>query len=144
MTGYLADRVRRRVRAHNSCNLSSSLPRFPQLPECARCAVHKCSQCTSTRDMVDWKSRELHIPRTKNEEPLHVPLNDAAMAALNMVFEAGDGKGRVYRSKKTVNPLESGRRWFDDAVVEARLKELSLARLATYLREPTANERHPT
>ena len=72
--------------------------------------------------MVDWKSRELHIPRTKNEEPLQLPLNDAAMGALKVVFEAGDGKGRVFKSKKTGDPLENGRHWFDDAVLEAKLK----------------------
>ena len=50
--------------------------------------------------MVDWKSRELHIPRTKNEEPLHVPLNDAAISALTTMFESGDGKKRVFKSVK--------------------------------------------
>ena len=48
--------------------------------------------------MVDWMSRELHIPRAKNEEPLHVPLNDAAIRALTTVFEIGDGNGRVSTS----------------------------------------------
>ena len=72
--------------------------------------------------MVDWKSRELHIPRTKNEEPLHVPLNDAAISALKTVFKKGDGKGRVFTSSKTGDPLENGRHWFDDATVEAKLK----------------------
>jgi integrase len=72
--------------------------------------------------MIDWKSRELHISRTKNEEPLHVPLNDAAVAALKVVLETGDGKGRVFKSVKTGEPLENGRHWFDGAVVEAKLK----------------------
>jgi hypothetical protein len=47
--------------------------------------------------MVDWKSRELHIPRTKNEEPLHVPLNDAATSALKAVFESGMEKDASLR-----------------------------------------------
>jgi integrase len=72
--------------------------------------------------MVDWKSRELHIPRTKNKEPLHVPLNEAAVSALKMAFTRGDGTGRVFKSSKTGEPLENGRHWFDDAVVEAKLK----------------------
>ena len=55
----------------------------------------KGSQYGLTRDMVDWKSRELHIPRTKNEEPLHVPLNDAAISALKTALKGGDGRGRV-------------------------------------------------
>jgi integrase len=71
--------------------------------------------------MVDWKSRELHVPRTKNEEPLHVPLNEAAISALKMAF-ARDGTGRVFKSSKTGEPLENGRHWFHDAMVEAKLK----------------------
>ena len=39
-----------------------------------------------------------------------------------MVFEAGDGKGRVFKPKKTGDPLENGRHWFDDAIVDAKIK----------------------
>jgi integrase len=59
--------------------------------------------------MVDLKSRMLNIPRTKNGEPLHVPLNDDAMAALRVVRERGHGRGRVFQSAKTGEPLENGR-----------------------------------
>lgn len=64
----------------------------------------------------------LNIPRTKNEEPIHVPLNDAAAAALRVVHNRGDGRGRVFQSAKTGDPLENGRHWFDDAVMEAWVK----------------------
>jgi len=84
--------------------------------------LRKGSQYGLTRDMVDWKSRELHIPRTKNEEPLYVPPNDAAISALKTVFNSGDGKGCVFTSLRTGEPLENGRHWFDDAVVQAKLK----------------------
>ena len=73
--------------------------------------------------MVDWRSRELHIPRTKNEEPLHLPLNDAAIIALKTIFKNGGGKGRIFTSRETGEALENGRHWFDDAVVEANLKD---------------------
>ena len=72
--------------------------------------------------MVDWEGRMLDIPRTKNEEAIHVPLNDAAIAALQVVHARGDGKGRVFQSEKTGEPLENGRHWFDDAVIEAGIK----------------------
>ena len=59
--------------------------------------------------MVDWKSRELHIPRTKNEEPLHVPLNDAAISALTTMLESGDGKkARLQVCKKRVILAKTG------------------------------------
>jgi integrase len=72
--------------------------------------------------MVDWEGRMLNIPRKKNEEPVHVPLNDAVMAALRVVRAQGDGRGRVFRSAKTGEPLENGRHWFDDALLEAGIK----------------------
>jgi integrase len=47
---------------------------LPELDLAINTGLRKGSQYGLTWDMVDWKSRELHIPRTKNEEPLHVPL----------------------------------------------------------------------
>jgi integrase len=64
----------------------------------------------------------LNISRTKNDEAMHVPLNDAAVAALKAVFELGDGRGPVFRSSKTGEALENARHWFDDAVAEANPK----------------------
>jgi hypothetical protein len=58
--------------------------------------------------MVEWKGRMLNIPRTKNEEPAHVPLNDAAIAALRVVRARGEGRGRVFHSAKTGEPFENG------------------------------------
>ena len=83
----------------------------------------------------------LNIPRTKNEEPVHVPLNDSAAAALRVVHNLGDGRGCVFQSAKPGDPPENGRYWFDDEVMEAGGQELSLARLATHLCKPAANER---
>src|ERR1700694_2150445 len=64
----------------------------------------------------------LHIPRTKNEETTHAPLNNVALAALKAVPKHGEGKGRVFRSRKTGEPLENGRHWSDDGVIAAELK----------------------
>jgi integrase len=95
---------------------------LPELDLAINTGLRKSSQYGLTWDMIDWKSRELHIPRTKNEEPLHVPLNDAAVAALMVVRKGSDRKGRVFKSLKTGEPLENGRHWFDDAIVETKLK----------------------
>ena len=95
---------------------------LPELDLAINTGLRKGSQYELTWDMVDWESRTLHILRTKNEEPIHVPLNDAALAALKVVFGRGDGRGRVFQSSKTGEPLENARHWFDDAVVEANLK----------------------
>ena len=60
-----------------------------------------CGAWNLTWDMVDFRGWMLNIPWTKNEEPIHVPLNDAAVAALRVVHDRGDGRGRVFQSAKT-------------------------------------------
>jgi len=84
--------------------------------------LRKGSQYSLTWDMVDFKNRMLNIPRTKNEEPIHVPLNEAAVAALRVVHARGDGIGRVFQSARTGEPLRNGRHWFDDAMLKAGIK----------------------
>jgi integrase len=83
--------------------------------------LRKGSQYSLTWDMVDFRSWMLNIPRTNNEEPIYVPLNDAEVAA-RVVRDRRDGTGRVFQSAKTGEPLENGRHWFDDAVMEAGIK----------------------
>jgi integrase len=95
---------------------------MPELDLAINTGLRKGSQYGLTWDMVDWDGRMLNIPRTKNEEPIHVPLNAAAIAALRIVHDRGDGRGRVFQSAKTGGPLENGRHWFDDALIEAEIK----------------------
>jgi integrase len=95
---------------------------LPELDLAVNTGIRKGSQYGLTWAMVDWKGRMLNIPRTKNEEPVHVPLNDAAVAALRVLRARGDGRRRVFQSAKTGEPLENGRHWFDDAVLEAGIK----------------------
>ena len=97
---------------------------LPELDVAINTGLRKGSQYALRWEMVDWKSRELHIPsiEIKNGEALHVPLNTAAIAALKVVLEGGDRRGRVFKSKKTGDPLTNGRHWFDDAIVDAKIK----------------------
>jgi integrase len=95
---------------------------LPELDLAINTGLRKGSQYGLTWDMVDWKGRMLNIPRTKNEEPIHVPLNAAAVAALRVVHDRGHGGGRVFQSAKTGEPLENGRHWFDEAVSKAGIK----------------------
>lgn len=66
--------------------------------------------------MVDWTGRMLNIPISKNGEALHMPLNNAALAALRTVYQRGEKTGRVFQSEKTGKPLANSRHWFEDAV----------------------------
>jgi integrase len=73
-------------------------------------------------DMVDWGRRMLHIPRTKNEEPLHVCLNAPALAALEKVKRRGNASGHVFRAKSTGDPLRGPRTWFERAMKDASIE----------------------
>jgi integrase len=47
---------------------------------------------------VDLEARVAIIPRTKNDDQVVVPLNDAAMRAFAVFRARGDGRGRVVRN----------------------------------------------
>jgi integrase len=104
------------------CSIGLSL-HVPELDVAINTGIRKGSKYGLTWDMVDWSGRMLNIPRTKNEEAIHVPLNDAAIVTLKVVHARGEGNGRVFQSEKTGEPLENGRHWFDDAVIEAGIKD---------------------
>ena len=76
-----------------------------------------------TWEMVDLNSRMLNIPTSKNGEALHIPLNNAAMAAVKSVLPEKDEQktGRIFRSEKTGEPLENWRHWFGKVVNSAGL-----------------------
>lgn len=74
-----------------------------------------------TWEMVDWNGRMLHIPTTKNGEPLHVPLNQAALIALKAIHH-GNKAGRVFASGRTGEPLTNSRYWFEKAVAKSGVK----------------------
>ena len=73
--------------------------------------------------MVDWEGRMLNIPTSKNGEALHIPLNNAALAALENVHQRGETIGRVFQSEKTGEPLANSRHWFEKAVIQAGIKD---------------------
>ena len=116
---FLTVEEEKRLRKVVEAEWASHLPEFDLA---INTGLRKGSQYGLTWDMVDWKSRMLNIPRTKNEEPNHVPLNDAALAALRVVHDQGEARGRVFQSARTGAPLENGRHWFEDAVREAGIR----------------------
>ncbi len=69
--------------------------------------LQKSSRYSLTWDMVDFRSRMLNIPRTKNEEPEHVPLTDVVMAALELVHGRGDARGLFFSRRRPPNPSKT-------------------------------------
>jgi integrase len=74
-----------------------------------------------TWGMIDFKDRMLNIPTSKNGEPLHLPLNVAALAALKAVYKEGEQTDRVFQSAKTKNSLGNSGHWFEKALVKAKI-----------------------
>jgi len=75
-------------------------------------------------EMVDWEFRMLHLPRTKNEEALHVPLNEEAFQALRDLRARSDGTGPVFLSE-TGQPLHAPKYWFLAALRQAGISNFT-------------------
>jgi integrase len=53
------------------------------------------SQYGASYEMIDWTRNVLDVPRTKNDEPVHIPLNSEALAVLrSLPFLGKSAKGR--------------------------------------------------
>jgi integrase len=64
---------------------------------------------------VNLAEKTLMIPRTKNGEPITLPLNPDALRALAIFRSRGDGTGRVVRNAEG-KTLTVNNHWFPDAV----------------------------
>ncbi|MGC2464603.1 MAG: tyrosine-type recombinase/integrase [Candidatus Acidiferrum sp.] len=73
-----------------------------------------------TWENVDLAARTLTIPRTKNGDPITLPLNGDAMRALQIFRSRGDGTGRVVRNSRG-ETLNVTAHWFPDAVRAAKI-----------------------
>ena len=70
---------------------------------------------------VALDARIASVPRTKNGDPVHIPLNADAMKALMVFRSRGDGTGRVVRNAAG-EPLNYPTHWFVPAVRAAGIK----------------------
>ena len=69
---------------------------------------------------VNFAQRLLNVPRSKNGESRHGPLNRLALAALEQLRSGGEGKGWVFASV-TGERLPSLRHWFEPAIQDAKI-----------------------
>jgi len=69
---------------------------------------------------IDLLNCTLTIPRTKNGDPITLPLNNDAMQALRVFRARGDGSGRVVRNAAG-ETLNVNAHWFPDAVRAAKI-----------------------
>ena len=77
-----------------------------------------------TWENVNAPRRVLTVPRSKNGETRHVPLNSAALAALTTLRTRGDGTGAVIRNPQGQS-LAGPRYWFEPIVRRAKIRAFS-------------------
>src|ERR1019366_8423347 len=73
---------------------------------------------------VNFSRRVLTVPRSKNGEVRHVPLNSPALAALAELRKRGDGTGPVIRNPQG-EPLAGPRHWFEPPIRKAKIRAFS-------------------
>jgi integrase len=71
---------------------------LPEFALALNTGLRKGSLYSLTWAMVDWSGQMLNIPTSKNGEALHIPLNNAALAALENVHQRGEKIDRVFQS----------------------------------------------
>ncbi|HKW35435.1 MAG TPA: site-specific integrase [Candidatus Acidoferrum sp.] len=77
-----------------------------------------------TWENVNTSRKVLTIPRSKNGETRHVPLNATAISALAELRKRGDGTGPIVRNLDG-DPLAGPRYWFEPALPKAKVRRFS-------------------
>lgn len=75
---------------------------------------------------VNLERRMLHLPKTKNGKPRHIPLNAVALAAFERLRSMGDGKASAPvfpNGREAQSAVQGARGWFKDAVTRAAIHE---------------------
>ncbi|MFL6435991.1 MAG: tyrosine-type recombinase/integrase [Terriglobales bacterium] len=101
-----------------------SLHHLPQLDLALNTGLRQSEQYGLTWDCVSFERTSLTIPRSKNGETRHVPLNEAALAALEAVKAQTNGQPWVFLNcfgQRLVNP----RGWFEQAIKDAGIKDFT-------------------
>jgi integrase len=84
------------------------------------------SQYGVTYGMIDWTRNVLDIPRTKNDEPVHIPLNSDVLAALRLLPSWQERKGPIFRNQRhPEKPVLSNDHWFKPALKAAGISDFT-------------------
>jgi integrase len=82
------------------------------------------SQYGVTYGMIDWTRNVLDIPRTKNDEPVHIPLNSDVLAALRLLPSWQERKGPIFRNQRyPEKPVLSNDHWFKPVLKAAGISD---------------------
>jgi site-specific recombinase XerD len=118
---WLSPEEETRLRAY----LEAACPQFiPELDLALHTGMRLGEMYSLTWDGVNLGRKVLTIPRSKNGEMRHVPLNSAAMSALEAFRKRADGTGNVIRNLEG-QPLAGPRYWFEPAIKKAKIYRFS-------------------
>jgi integrase len=74
--------------------------------------------------MIDWARNVLDVPRTKNDEPVHVPLNCYVLAAIRSLPSWQERQGPIFRNQRhPEKPVLSNDHWFKPALKAAGIRD---------------------
>jgi integrase len=97
--------------AHRICELDFAL----------NVGLRKANQYDLTWNDIDFERRMVTVGRSKNGSPLHLPLNDSAIAALRAAQRLCNGSPSIFLNR-VGDGLRDNRHWFDTAKKEAKIK----------------------
>jgi site-specific recombinase XerD len=118
---WLSDEEEVRLRAY----LEAASPQFiPELDLALHTGMRLGEVYSLTWDGVNLSRKTLTIPRSKNGEMRHIPLNSAAISALEAFRKRGDSTGNVIRNSDG-ETLAGPRYWFEPTLKKAKIYRLS-------------------
>lgn len=97
---------------------------MPELELALNTGLRLSEQYELTWECVDLRRRSLTVGRSKNGETRHIPLNDAAVAALTSTATAARALGPVFINYLG-QPLRSPREWFEPCIREAGIQDFT-------------------
>jgi len=88
---------------------------LPEFTLSIHTGLRRSSLYSLTWEMVDWSTRMLNLPTSKNGLELHLPLNAASLGALRTLRDRGDGSARIFQ-------VHTSRHWFEAALKAAGIE----------------------
>jgi integrase len=93
---------------------------MPEFDIALHTGMRPSEQYGLTWDRVDLGRKLVTIPKSKNGNTRHIPLNSVALAAFQELFCRSSGEGRLFVNIHG-EPLRGYKHWFEPAVSEAGL-----------------------
>jgi integrase len=97
---------------------------MPEFDIALHTGMRPSEQFGLTWDRVDLVRKLVTIPKSKNGNTRHIPLNSVALGAFQQLFGRSRGNGCVFVSIHG-GPLKGYKHWFEDAVVEAGVSDFT-------------------